>query len=322
MKKILSSIATTIALSSSLFAVTHIDSNNSKFQTKALKVQKEIRGISKKFFDDFLKKYQDEVELAKKRSENMSKSPLSSEDNKNQMRTQLNFKQQQLDRMKKELVELQRFFIKSQLKDVKKVATILNTKGIEEALKFINSLKIIDIKKNPQTIKLEASEISLLKAKLYILNNNPKLAKKAYKESIEYYENIDGLFQFANFLYKQKDFTEAKKYFDQVLKKLKKPEQRVIVLNNMAILFNAQNQTKDAQKAYNEALVIRADLAKKDPKKYEVDYAHILVMGVYVFNKPTTNLKTAKEILNRHKDIRKAKELLEMIDKFSKKSKS
>ncbi len=288
-----------------------------KVDSKVIKVEQvKSRGMSKEAFDKILKKYTDEVASIKNKLNN-STSPITEKEEKARLNLLLKKAEHQLSINKKELIQLHKYLRSSDNNRLKEITKIINTEGAEKAADFIKNLKKVD--SNNTNDKMLASQISLVGAKLYAINGQPKLAEKLYRESIEYDENIGNLFQFANFFYRQKNFTQSKKYFYKSSEKTKKPEQKASILNNMAILFNSQGKSKEALEAYNKALKIREKLAKDNPELNDINYAHIMLLGVYIFNQPTTNLKKAKEILNKYKDKKQAKDLLKIMEEYSKK---
>ncbi|MGD8780111.1 MAG: tetratricopeptide repeat protein [Ignavibacteria bacterium] len=87
-------------------------------------------------------------------------------------------------------------------------------------------------------------------------------------------------------------------------------------LNNLAILQKAKNEYAQALENYEEALKIYRDLAKENHEAYEIDYARMLIMGAYLFEKDKEELKRAKKILEKYPNVYTAQRLLELIKTF------
>ena len=78
-------------------------------------------------------------------------------------------------------------------------------------------------------------------------------------------------------------------------------------LNNLGILHSAQNRVDDARQAYEEALKIRRELARKNPETYLPDLAMTL-----------NNLGNLHSDQNRMEDARQAyEEALNIYQRFA-----
>ena len=89
-----------------------------------------------------------------------------------------------------------------------------------------------------------------------------------------------------------------------------------MTLNNLAVLHSDKNEFPQALEKYEEALKIRRELAKENPRRYEIDFIQELIMGVHLFKKNINDLKEARRILNNYKGVYRAQSLLETIDKL------
>jgi len=159
-----------------------------------------------------------------------------------------------------------------------------------------------------------------LQAQLLIVENRYSEAKEAYKQMIQYDRSYDSLFEYAHFLQKQNHFKEATREYENILVLELSQDHRATTLNNLAILYRAQNQNQEALKAYEEALGIRRELAKKNPTVYEIDYAKMLIMGVDYFERDKKDLEEAKDILSqeRYREVYQAQKLLKQIEEIEK----
>jgi len=68
---------------------------------------------------------------------------------------------------------------------------------------------------------------------------------------------------------------------------------------------------------YEEALKIRRELAKENPNRYEINYAKLLIMGVFLFEKHKSNLDNAKKMLKNYSEVPYAIQLMSMIKEYN-----
>jgi len=80
------------------------------------------------------------------------------------------------------------------------------------------------------------------------------------------------------------------------------------------MLYQEKNEIKKTEKVYSEAKALYKILAENNPNKFEIDYAEILIFGVTNFEVDVKDLKIAEEILIKHKNNSKAKNLLLSIN--------
>lgn len=88
---------------------------------------------------------------------------------------------------------------------------------------------------------------------------------------------------------------------------------------NFAYFLQRFNFFDEAIREYEEALKIYRELAKENPRTYEIDYAKTLIIGVHLFKKNKNNLKEARKILNNYPGVYQAQRLLKRIDNLEKK---
>ncbi len=89
-------------------------------------------------------------------------------------------------------------------------------------------------------------------------------------------------------------------------------------LNNIACDHIELNEFPQALEKYEESLKIRRELAKENPLLFEIDYASALVFGVSFFEKDSNDLKEAKRILEKYKQVPNAVNLLNIINDLEK----
>ncbi len=148
-----------------------------------------------------------------------------------------------------------------------------------------------------------------LQAQLLITKNRYDEAKEAYEQMTQYDRSFDALFQFALFLQKQNYFQKAIKGYENLLDLKLSQEDRARTLNNLANLYKAQNQHKQALKAYQEALTLYRDLAQANPSVYNPDVAMTLNNLANLYSDQNQNkeaLQAYQEALNIRRDLAQA----------------
>ncbi len=85
------------------------------------------------------------------------------------------------------------------------------------------------------------------------------------------------------------------------------------VLNNIIRLYAASDRKKDAIELYDEALEKRKSLFEFNNQTFGIQYADILITGVYLDCIDKSSLSIAEEILVKFPTIARAKELLKNI---------
>jgi len=124
-------------------------------------------------------------------------------------------------------------------------------------------------------------------------------------------------------LYQIKDREYALTQYNEALliyEKLKKTNPYIFLPDIAGNLFNSMplyvlnNEKQKANENYNEAVIIYKKLIKDFPKVYEIEYARILIRGVYFLKKDKNNLVKAKKILLKHSNTPIAVEHLKLIE--------
>jgi tetratricopeptide (TPR) repeat protein len=131
-----------------------------------------------------------------------------------------------------------------------------------------------------------------------LLVSKIKSAVNLYKNSGEYEKagenlklladrlnTVDDCLAFANFCYKQNQFTEAETYFQRALALLKSQSDHKStsyqskysrLQNNLAVLYSNTQRFTESESLYKEALEIRRRLVQSNPQAHEPDVAMIL----------------------------------------------
>ncbi len=162
---------------------------------------------------------------------------------------------------------------RSEVVIIEKVEKILDSKGIDEALLYLES---IDFDKARDKV-IESAKAILIQADLYYMKDEYEKADEAYQRSIRFDRSFDNSLAYSNYLAKQNRHTDAIRQLQIVHLDLElKKEHKATSLNNLAVLYNDQNRLEDAENSYIEALAIRRALAEINPSTYEPDVATTL----------------------------------------------
>jgi Tfp pilus assembly protein PilF len=149
----------------------------------------------------------------------------------------------------------------------------------EEALKVLdeevpqkNLLAARKRKEEAEKAIEQAAQSWVLKARLFILQFKFADADKAYREALQAApESFEVNFIYAYFNQSLNRYTEARKGYERrvAMARQRGDESSIATtLNNLGALDTVQNRMDEADKAYDEALKIRRELAQKNPDKY------------------------------------------------------
>ena len=120
-----------------------------------------------------------------------------------------------------------------------------------------------------------------LKAQIstYKLNNDWEKAGALLKELADTLGSYEAMEEYANFCYKQYDFTEAEKYYQKCKELLTNKESCIkssdlaFVYKNLGIIYDKNQQYKESETMFKEALKIYELLANKTPGTYKNEIA-------------------------------------------------
>lgn len=95
--------------------------------------------------------------------------------------------------------------------------------------------------------------------------------------------------EYANFCYKQYDFTEAEKYYQKCKELLTNKESCIkssdlaFVYKNLGIIYDKNQQYKESETMFKEALKIYEHLANKTPGTYKMKLLwHRWILRIYI----------------------------------------
>jgi tetratricopeptide (TPR) repeat protein len=155
---------------------------------------------------------------------------------------------------------------------------------IKEAIALMGDEQLRDNMKNAQAAKEEANSLALqadsmlqqcvenymIKARLYTTDLQFGAAYKNYLHAIEGDStNVDNLWELAYFCGELNQQKRAIGFYQQALRHHQSEETKAHLLNNLGHELRKNNQYKDAELAYLEALAIRKRLAKSNPEYFK-----------------------------------------------------
>jgi len=281
----------------------NIDGNNSG---NAIIGNNNQIGITDATLREILKTYQDKIYLLE---EKLSNAP--SQEEQLQLYRSLSKAQNELETKTQEVMKLQETLKSIQPDDAiaNKAKEIFETKGINEAIEYLNGVEFQKQKDLTDKYMQETAKALKVKAEFIIIENRYEEAKTAYAQMTHYDRSFDSLFEYALFLQKQNYFKEAIQGYQNLLDLELSQANRALTLNNLANLYKAQNQHPEALQAYQEALKLYRDLAKANPSAYKPYVATTLNNLANLYKAQNQNqeaLQAYQEALKLYRDLAKA----------------
>ena len=145
----------------------------------------------------------------------------------------------------------------------------------------------------------------LLRARILMLKNDLDGAREAYAGAVATSPlSYEAWYAYSNFNQNQGRYREATRGFARALKlarRAESPPQIASALNNLGILYGAENRKVDARRAHEAALRIRRELARAEPGRYLRAVATTLTdLGVLnrAENRPVDALAVYEEALS------------------------
>jgi tetratricopeptide (TPR) repeat protein len=180
----------------------------------------------------------------------------------------------------------QRAFAAFEAKNIERAKAILDSVNLEKRLALNSSAKakekaLVDtLQKNIAKREEEMRQdvrMCLFKARLHKLDYEWANAERFYDLAIAYDEsNLEVVFEGAYFMDKQNQFTKALTYYEKALTLTGHSFNKSLIFNNLGNLLLDNNEMVRAKKAYEEALMIRRQLAEKNPEVFLPDVAMTL----------------------------------------------
>ena len=273
--KVLASLIlmSTLLISETLDSIVDVEGNHNVIN------QTFNHGLSSRVIHKFIKPYEDRIDILQKKLNRTV-----SIEKKYQLLKEIDEAKQIMNQKTKEIMELNQFILSTNLKVVDKAKQIYEEKGLTSVLDYFRSKPYTKFEKNAQKNMKELSGGYKLFAKFLVLHDNYKEASNAYKKALQYERSHDNLFEYANFLSEQNLYDEAIVYYKESLKKREEltkvnPSKYhplvLIILNNLANLYNARGQLKIAKNYYEDALSIR----KKNDSNEKDEYIFVSILN-------------------------------------------
>lgn len=182
------------------------------------------------FFTNEIERKNQEIDKLKAK---LKESPLSNEERAALAKAVASL-QIELDEKKSKISSLEEAMSKAQdIKIVQKATGILNTQGIDEAIKYFESIDFEEHRRK----SIEYSKALLVQAGLYAYKNDHEKAKATYQKSIEMDRNFDNIIAYVVYLAKQNIHKEAIAHLLTAQTLNLSNEQKSALLNNLAVLY-------------------------------------------------------------------------------------
>ena len=175
---------------------------------------------------------------------------------------------------------------------VKEANNLLKQEGIDKALAYLESQ---NFKKTLKASQQHAKAL-LTKAVFYSVKNQYKKANKTFLRSIRLHRSVDNTITYANYLSDQNKIIECIKQLlllnieSETLAEYEKAS----VLGSLANAYQKNNQRKEAEKAYDEALGIFRSLWKESPSVYLPNVA-LMLNNLAIFYDSDNRLNEAEK---------------------------
>lgn len=125
---------------------------------------------------------------------------------------------------------------------------------IDQAISVLDDAKMEAEEKEMLEGLKQRAETRILKARLLTIKNDFDEAGKNYERALELYKDWKSALEVGNFFRLLGKFEKAKNYYQTSLNKSTTENEKIISLNNLALVLIADNKFKDADNLLNEAL--------------------------------------------------------------------
>jgi len=159
----------------------------------------------------------------------------------------------------------------------KKFFHYFNKGDIDKSLALLEDAKIeMGIRKEKEELNQWIASYRY-KAWFYISRLQFDKAESYYEKAVEADPaNLKNLFEFIDFLYKQKQYMKSMDLINRAFSSTTDDNNRATLLNYLGLFYHKQNRFTKALRAYSDSLVIRRKLAKENPNTYLPDVAMTL----------------------------------------------
>ncbi|WP_212748612.1 tetratricopeptide repeat protein, partial [Spirosoma lacussanchae] len=133
---------------------------------------------------------------------------------------------------------------------------------------------LADLLQQRDALRQQSAQLAqdfILKASTTVLTKEPGWLAEAwrlYEDAVSADETYDTCFALAYFLQAHNQHLDAVAWYERALRLSSDESQRATTLNNLAVLYRANQRFAEAEAAYDEALSIRRQLAQQSPAAY------------------------------------------------------
>ena len=194
--------------------------------------------------------YTNIIQLQEEKIENLQKQlKRATGEEKEQLSIAIEQAYHELNQKTKELKELKNRLEQYGLEEdsIRKINNILETKGIDSALDYLNQI-------DTKSVKNSISKKLLIKGDLYNLKNKYKEANQSYQESILFQKTFDNLKAYSNYLSKQNRYSESIEQLNKTNDLNLTIKQQAMRFNNLGILYSKQDNIEKSEEAYLKSL--------------------------------------------------------------------
>jgi tetratricopeptide (TPR) repeat protein len=153
---------------------------------------------------------------------------------------------------------------------------------LQEAIDFLTEDKMAAEEAKAQAIIKQQAETRRLKADMLVLTFDFTGAEHNYEKAVALFPSWGNHLTTANFYINQKNYQKVERHYQLSLNYAENDEQKATTLNNLGNYYRANQKMLQAEAVYNEALIIRRELADKNPDAFLLDVAMTLNnLGVF-----------------------------------------
>ena len=138
------------------------------------------------------------------------------------------------------------------------IAKIYNTKGVDEAIKALETNEA-----NREKKKKDISKEYITLAKLYVEKNQYKKADKTYQKAIDEFFDIKNISEYASFLNNQMQLNKSLKLYNKLLTNNIPLKEKIGILHNISLIYYDKSELNNSKKLLLKALELFDDLPNK-----------------------------------------------------------